>query len=212
MRKLIIFTSTLFLISCAGKQPKCDDLNVQNLLFEILTEERINNLKIYTYNEYIESNERTSKWNVENKFVKNNFTENVDYIFIKDNKKHWYDNTSDIIEGHPKCLVLKDKTNFYAFGEKACRIIKNFRKTDEYRKKIEADLKKIKENALTYSDSVASNTIYKYELNAIRIKQVQDKIKKCDCTAELSLNGNTSQLDYSAQYMEDDNLYVEIKN
>lgn len=204
--------SAIFLISCSEKQPKCDDLNVQNLLFEIIEEEQNKSLKSITYKQYLDSNIEASKWNIENAFVKANFTENVDYIYIKDNKKHWYDNTSDIIGGHPKCLVLKDDKNFYAFGEKACRKIKNFRKTEEYKNKIKADLIKIKKNALKYADSVVSEAVYNFDLNAIRIKQVQEKLKKCDCTAELSGFGkNPIQLEYSAQYMEDDKLYVEIQ-
>ncbi len=49
------------------------------------------------------------------------------------------------------------------------------------------------------------------ELAAIRTKSVDDKIKKIRCSAELRFNsGKKIDIEYTAQYTEDGELYVEV--
>ena len=48
-------------------------------------------------------------------------------------------------------------------------------------------------------------------LSGIRINEKNDKIKKCQCGGELTFsNGKTHSIEYSAQYTEDGQVYVEV--
>ena len=97
--------------------------------------------------------------------------------------------------------------------------------------KVNLEIKiKIKNEATEYAVSKLSNTVF--GLNGIRILSIQERLKKCDCVAELTIdnvepvendlttvltnilllrNDITSgmEIKYTAQYTEDDKVYVE---
>ena len=66
----------------------------------------------------------------------------------------------------------------------------------------------MEETSNVFSDSVVQATIFK--LSAIRLVSNDDETKKCNCAAELLINDRVFDVEYSAQFTEDDQLYVEL--
>lgn len=53
-------------------------------------------------------------------------------------------------------------------------------------------------------------TNYKLSLSGIRIDQVNDETKKCNCSANIGTEENNTPISYSAQLTEDNKLYVSV--
>lgn len=85
------------------------------------------------------------------------------------------------------------------------------------RKIVEEKETKIKNQAKIYAtEQVEENVIFK--LDGIRLLNIQEKLKKCECISELIIidklvgEKESLKITYSAQYTEDGKLYVEIVN
>jgi len=50
----------------------------------------------------------------------------------------------------------------------------------------------------------------KIELTAIRTNGKDDKIKKCECGGDISINGKSGSIEFTGQYTEDGQIYVEV--
>lgn len=47
-------------------------------------------------------------------------------------------------------------------------------------------------------------------LSGIRTEGKDDEIRKCNCSGELSVNGKSGPVEYTAQYTEDGQIYIEV--
>ena len=92
-----------------------------------------------------------------------------------------------------------NRNDIYQFAKE------NNKDYDELNEEILASLKK--ESSL-FSDSIIS--VSKIEVNGIRLLDKNEKIKKCECAAELILDDENYDIEYSAQHTEDGKIYVEL--
>jgi len=67
---------------------------------------------------------------------------------------------------------------------------------------------KVKSEGKIYSDSVMNNV--NMTLNNIRIIEIRRNLKKCKCAANLIVNDEAYDIEYTAQNTEDGNIYVEL--
>lgn len=67
---------------------------------------------------------------------------------------------------------------------------------------------KVKLEGVKYSDSVISNINIAF--NNIRIIDINQDLKKCECAANLIFIDDVYDIEYSAQKTEDGNIYVEV--
>ena len=71
-------------------------------------------------------------------------------------------------------------------------------------------LKDVESKASTYAQSEEVSKT-NFELNGVRLLKVNEKIKKCECAAELVVNDhNTLDLEHTTQYTEYRQVYVEV--
>lgn len=76
------------------------------------------------------------------------------------------------------------------------------------------EMNKVKDQNEKYAKAIAyvDGRMEKVEmgLSGIRTEGKDDEIRKCNCSGELSVNGKSGPVKYTAQYTEDGQIYVEV--
>lgn len=213
MKYFVLLALPLWFLTSCSQQPSCDSEDVKELVFEILKEKKHEALwqKVYSSNIIDNKSNAVKKYErkYQGEFVKNNFTENVDYVI--DNKSRWNKTRSNVIGGWVVTNVRIDDEYYYAFGKKSAQKIRDFKNSEEYLAQKNEVIKFAEEVTRKFADSIVLNTVYNLKLTAIRLVSVQESVKKCNCSAELITNGKKSYtIEYSAQYTEDGQFFVKV--